>query len=168
MIRKRKFKRGKYLPDNPKKYIGPYPIVYRSSWELKMNQYFDRNPLVLKWASEPFAIPYRLPDGTTHRYFPDYYIELRTSETIKKLVIEVKPLKETRKPRKSRDKKDSTKLYEERAFQKNTAKWKFCRIFCKKRGYEFTIFTEREIFPEKYKAKKSRNMSKRSPKRKKR
>ena len=46
----------------------PTNIIYRSSWELRVMNYFDRNPNILQWASEEFSIPYRSPiDGGRHR-----------------------------------------------------------------------------------------------------
>ena len=57
MLRKFTYK-GRYTPENPKKYIGdPSKIVYRSSWERRFMIYCDRNPLILSWASEELAIP---------------------------------------------------------------------------------------------------------------
>lgn len=118
-----------------------------------MAEYFDRNTHVLSWASEPFGIPYRLPGGDIHRYFPDYYVKLKTTNGIRELVIEVKPIRETKKPRKSREKKLTTEKYENETYVKNQCKWKYAQIFCQKRGYEFAVLTEKEIFPAKYKRK---------------
>ena len=35
---------GQYKPINPEKYVGTYPIVFRSSWEHKVMVLFDTNP----------------------------------------------------------------------------------------------------------------------------
>ena len=63
--------------------------------------YCDRNDRILEWGSEEFFIPYRSPlDGKIHRYFPDFYVKVKTKQnTIKKWVVEVKPKAQTRPPR---------------------------------------------------------------------
>ena len=56
--RTQKYK-GKFIPTNPKKYIGDSNnIIYRSMWERRCMKYFDNNPGVLQWSSEEIAIPY--------------------------------------------------------------------------------------------------------------
>ena len=52
---------GTYTPIHRNKYKGNKKIVWRSSWELKFMKYCDRNPNVIEWSSEPFAIRYYLP-----------------------------------------------------------------------------------------------------------
>ena len=147
-----RYRKLHYQPNNPKKYIGHYPIECRSSWEIKMAQYLDLNPNVISWASEPFFIPYKFPlDENIHRYFPDYYIKMKTEKGIKELVVEVKPIKETKKPVNSRNKKTKTAKYENEVYIKNQYKWKYASEFCKTRGYEFIIFTEKDLFPNKFK-----------------
>ena len=94
--------RGRYIPTYPKKYKGdPSNIIYRSLWERKFMVYCDRNDRILEWGSEEFFIPYRSPlDGKIHRYFPDFYVKVKTKQnTIKKWVVEVKPKAQTRPPR---------------------------------------------------------------------
>jgi len=149
-----RYKKTKYVPTNIKKYVGSFPIICRSSWETKMAKYLDLNPNVLAWASEPFAIPYKMPDGSIHNYYPDYYIKMKVSTgEIKELVVEVKPSRETKKPRNNREKKVSTKLYESQMYIKNQQKWAYAKEYCKPRKYEFVILTERDIFPAKRKVK---------------
>ena len=80
-----------------------------------------------------------------HRYFPDFYLKVKEQNgTIKKYVIEVKPLKQTVEPQppKRRTKKY---LYEAMEYAKNQAKWKAAREFCEDRRYEFKIITEKEL-----------------------
>ena len=139
--------RGRYIPTYPKKYKGdPSNIIYRSLWERKFMVYCDRNNRILEWGSEEFFIPYRSPlDGKVHRYFPDFYVKVRTKQnTIKKWVVEVKPKAQTRPPRTPRRK---TKKYitEVRNYAINDAKWKNAIEFCKDRNMEFIIITEDEL-----------------------
>ena len=139
--------RGRYIPTYPKKYKGdPSNIIYRSLWERKFMVYCDRNDRILEWGSEEFFIPYRSPlDGKIHRYFPDFYVKVKTKQnTIKKWVVEVKPKAQTRPPRTPKRK---TKKYitEVRNYAINDAKWKNAIEYCKDRNMEFIIITEDEI-----------------------
>ena len=139
--------RGRYIPTYPKKYKGdPSNIIYRSLWERKFMVYCDRNEKILEWGSEEFFIPYRSPlDGKIHRYFPDFYVKVRTNQnTIKKWVVEVKPKAQTRPPRTPKRK---TKKYitEVRNWAINDAKWKNAIEFCNDRNMEFIIITEDEL-----------------------
>ena len=139
--------RGRYIPTYPKKYKGdPSNIIYRSLWERKFMVYCDRNDRILEWGSEEFFIPYRSPlDGKIHRYFPDFYVQVKTKQnTIKKWVVEVKPKAQTRPPRTPKRK---TKKYitEVRNYAINDAKWKNAIEYCKDRNMEFIIITEDEL-----------------------
>ena len=103
--------KGKYYPSFPRKYKGdPTNIVYRSLWERKFMVYCDKNQNILEWASEEIAIPYRSPiDNRVHRYFPDFYMKVKeTNGKIKNYVIEVKPAKQTKPPKKNQ--KDKQKV----------------------------------------------------------
>ena len=139
--------KGKYYPSFPRKYKGdPTNIIYRSLWERKFMVYCDKNQNILEWASEEIAIPYRSPiDNRVHRYFPDFYMKLKeTNGRIKNYVIEVKPLKQTTKPKKP---KRQTKGYIREAFEyaRNQAKWKAAREYCADRMWEFKVITEKEL-----------------------
>ena len=94
--------RGKYTPKNPEKYRGdPKNIVYRSTWECRVMNWLDNNESILQWGSEEFFIPYRSPvDGKIHRYFPDFYVKVKQKDdTIKEMVLEVKPHRQTQPPK---------------------------------------------------------------------
>ena len=139
--------RGKYKPRCPYKYKGyPTNIIYRSLWELKFMRYCDSNTNILEWGSEEIALPYRSPvDNKVHRYFPDFYIKVReNSGKIKRMIIEVKPLKQTMKPKKP---KRQTKgyIYEVYEYAKNHAKWEAATEFCDDRKWEFKVLTEKEL-----------------------
>jgi len=139
--------KGKYRPSHPKKYKGdPTGIVFRSLWERKFMVYCDNNQNVLEWASEEIALPYKSPvDNKFHRYFPDFYMKVKENNgTIKKYIIEVKPLKQCSPPKKP---KRQTKgyLYEAYEYAKNQAKWQAATSFCKDRQWEFKVITEKEL-----------------------
>ena len=139
--------KGKYYPSFPRKYKGdPTNIIYRSLWERKFMVYCDKNQNILEWASEEIAIPYRSPiDNRVHRYFPDFYMKVKeTKGKIKNYVIEVKPAKQTKPPKKP---KRQTKGYIREAYEyaRNQAKWKMAKEFCADRQWEFKAVTEKEL-----------------------
>ena len=139
--------RGKYYPSFPRKYKGdPTNIIYRSPWERKFMLYCDRNAKILEWGSEEIALPYISPhDSRVHRYFPDFYIKVQENTgKVKRYLIEVKPLKQTTKPKKP---KRQTKGYIREAFEyaRNQAKWKAAREYCADRMWEFKVITEKEL-----------------------
>ena len=138
--------RGIYKPENPKKYLGnPTQIVYRSLWERKFFRYCDTNTKVLKWASEEISIPYYNPaKKRMAKYYPDVYMEyIDANGKKKKVLIEIKPAKETKPPVYKRRTKNV--LIAEAMFQQNTAKWAAARDFCLDQGWEFKIMTEKEL-----------------------
>ena len=138
--------RGVYKPENPKKYLGnPNQIVYRSLWERKLMRYCDTNTKVIKWASEEIAIKYYNPvKKRPAKYYPDFYMEyIDTNNKRKKVLIEVKPLKETKPPQYKR--RTKSVLIAEAMFEQNTAKWAAAREFCLDNGWEFRIMTEKEL-----------------------
>lgn len=145
---------GKFKPKNPGKYKGdPTNIIYRSGWELKLFNYLDSHPNVLKWASEEFFIPYVSPiDGKWHRYFPDVYVEQINSEGKKQVIlIEVKPENQTTPPNPAnkltaKGNLSRRYLYEVKTWGVNEAKWKAARDFCLDRGWTFQILTEKQLF----------------------
>lgn len=139
--------KGKYSPSYPQKYKGdPTNIIYRSLWERKFMKYCDLNENILEWGSEEIALPYVSPiDNRVHRYFPDFYIKVREQNgQIKKYIIEIKPVKQTKEPEK---KKKITKgyVYEVVEYAKNQAKWQAAKEFCDDRQWEFKILTENEL-----------------------
>jgi hypothetical protein len=142
----RNFVQGIFKPKNPNKYIGSTP-VYRSMMELKAFRYLDNNPNVLSWSSESVVIPYISPaDGKMHRYFVDLVAKLKSKDgTIKKLLIEVKPEKQTLPPVDTGRKKQSTLIYERYQFAINSAKWQAAKSWCEQKGFTFIILNEKHL-----------------------
>jgi hypothetical protein len=139
--------RGKYQPSFPRKYKGNSSnIIYRSLWERKFMKYCDLNENILEWASEEIALPYRSPlDNKIHRYFPDFYIKVKESSgVVKKMLIEVKPKKQTVQP-KPQNIKTKGYIYEAREYVRNQAKWKAAKNFCEDHQWEFKVITEDEL-----------------------
>lgn len=147
-LNKGKYKQGFYYPKNPKKYKGdPSNVVFRSSWEKKLFIWLDTNEYVVEWGSEEIVVPYISPvDSKPHRYFVDVYAEIRSSSgKTTTYLIEVKPYAQTMQPQ---IKKNVTKRYinEVCTWGVNEAKWKAAREYCRQRGWEFKILTEKELF----------------------
>ena len=136
--------KGKYNPINPNKYQGNLSnVTYRSMWERRFMKYCDLNPNVLLWSSEELVIPYFSPvDRKMHRYYPDFLIKLNRKDGTKKtMVIEIKPKRETKAPKK-KSRITPRYLNEMKTWSVNEAKWKYANEFCKDKNWEFKILTE--------------------------
>jgi hypothetical protein len=141
------YTQGIFTIKNKEKYKGKLPCIYRSSLELKVMRWFDNNPNVVTWGSESVIIPYMSPiDGRMHRYFVDFVAALKESNgNIKKLLIEIKPYKQTIKPEATKNKKVKTMIYEQTQYVVNQAKWQAVQAWGKSKGYDFLILTEKNI-----------------------
>lgn len=110
-------------------------IIYRSSYEYKFIMWLENSNNVKYWGSECFSIPYFYIDGTTHRYYPDYFVEMMNGD---KYVIEIKPKNQTQQPL-------NENCWAWKEYQKNLCKWRAAKEFCEKKGYQFKILTENTI-----------------------
>tara|TARA_B100000131_G_scaffold197116_1_gene189442 strand:- start:18 stop:458 length:441 start_codon:yes stop_codon:yes gene_type:complete len=140
--------KGKFRPKRPKKYKGdPTQIIYRSLWEKKFMEYCDLTENISQWQSEEFWIPYKSPlDNKIHRYFPDFFIKYRDAlGKTRNVVIEVKPAKQLKMPKKNPKKRTKAWAYEVQTYVVNQAKWKAAESYCADRKYEFRIMTEKEL-----------------------
>jgi len=146
--------KGSYILQNSEKYIGVTPILYRSSWEFAFCRFCDLNKNVVKWSCESLEIPYQITNSNhqieTHRYYPDFYVEMVTGEQDRydRLVIEIKPKHETEYPKPQ--KKQSLKMLENyeyalMTYKKNLHKWAFTKDWCERRGLKYVIITEEDL-----------------------
>lgn len=143
--RDRNYKQGYYYPINKDKLLGKHGYaIYRSALELKYYRILDNNPNVVKWGSEEIVVPYKF-ENTWHRYYIDLVVFLKMGNEIKKLLIELKPYKQTQPPKNSNRKKRQTYLYECKMWAMNQAKWESAKKFAIKSGCEFRILTEKEV-----------------------
>lgn len=136
-------KQGTFDNYNPKKYVGAYPIIYRSSWELKFMRTVEFNPAVKSWTSESVCVPYIMQERCKktgkmltkrHNYYPDFLVILHDGT---KFLVEVKPKNQSPTSEMSMEKiKGSPVLY------KNFMKWLSAIAFCKSNGYKFIVVTE--------------------------
>lgn len=141
--------KGKYRPQNPKKYKGdPANIVYRSLWEQKFMRYCDLNENVNQWQSEEFFIPYRSPlDNKFHRYFPDFFLKYTDKNGNKRtMVVEIKPKKEVEMPEQNPTRRTKSWAYRVQTWVVNQAKWEAAKEYCADRNYEFKIMTEDDLY----------------------
>ena len=140
-----KYHQGKFKAKHPDKYAGDASnIIFRSSWEMKFMKWCDSNANVVKWSSEETIIPYICgTDNRPHRYFVDFKIQVQSKDgTLKTYLVEVKPSKEVLPPTTKNKKRY---LIEAHTFIKNQSKWKYAKEYCKDRGWEFKIITEKEL-----------------------
>ena len=161
-----KYHGGNYVPRNKDKVIklnAEGGLYYRSSWEKKIMHWLDNNNTITKWGAECMRIPYQMThfdNGDTkikeHSYFPDFYYEMRLSDnTIKQVVVEVKPMKEFQMVQDLNEgklnvpensmKKLKNFEYDLKMAYKNKQKWETMINWCNKKGYDFIIITEQHL-----------------------
>lgn len=144
--KKSPYKQGYYTPIFPKKYCGRLPIIYRSGWEYKVCKFLDESDCVVRWGSECIRIPYfSMLDEKQHEYFPDFYFEYVNGNTIRKIIVEVKPKKDLMPPEKPKRETPKILMNYQRAAQtyiKNMEKAKACRAYCDLHNMEYKFVTE--------------------------
>lgn len=143
----RKYKQGIFRPQNPEKYKGSLPIIYRSSLELKYFRFFDGNNAVLTWSSESIIVPYNNPlTGRVHRYFVDNSVSMRDkSGNIVKYLIEIKPHSKLLPPSSSAKRSQKNTIMLQKEYAQNKAKWDAASQWSAKHGYQFLILTEKHM-----------------------
>lgn len=140
--------KGVFRARNPHKYKGdPTKIIYRSRWELMVMQKLDGHPDVVEWSSEEIIVRYRSPvDGKVHRYFPDFWVKKKDKNGNYTCdIIEVKPFNQTRPPTVMEGKPTRRYLNEVMTWGINSSKWHAARDYCKDKGWNFVIITEKEL-----------------------
>ena len=148
------FLQGIYEVKNKNKYLGPKNPRYMSSYELQTFQFLDYHPEILKWGSEIIIIDYFSPVdlgpggkmGKMRRYMVDLYVEYIKNGELSKELIEIKPLKDLKIPKKTGRKKKETYLREVYTYNVNKAKWAAAKKYAEARGWKFKFLTENQIF----------------------
>ena len=138
---------GRYSPKNTNKYLGdPTNVWYRSLWERRVMVHLDENPSVIKWSNEEIIIPYLSPvDNRWHRYFPDFFVEVKNKiGQVESMILEVKPKSQSVPPQK---KSKITRKYinEVMTWGVNEAKWKAATEYCKNKKWTFKVITEEDL-----------------------
>jgi len=144
------FNQGYFKPNNPSKYAGPTPIIYRSSWERKFMMWCDKNKKVSMWSSEPVEITYwSRQDSTSRKYYPDFYFKaIQPDNSTKEYLVEIKPKQQIQKPEPPKvNSKKALKSYKFLAEQyvKNMDKYNAAKEFCNQRNWNFIVLTEETI-----------------------
>ncbi len=140
----RKHKITEFTPKNPGKYSGIIPLKLRSSWEVHLADWFDRNDDVISWAYEPEGIKIPYPDpitGTQKIYIPDFFMSFvdRANSEEKSIMIEVKPSHEA-SAESARNDQDRLLV------ARNMAKWASASWWCQRHGVDFRVMTEGNLF----------------------
>ena len=136
--------KGKYKIKNRDKYLGdPTGVIYRSGWELAVMNWADSSPSVKSWSSEEVIIPYICEtDKRPHRYFMDFMVKYKDGRTV---LIEVKPHKETIKPKTGQGRPRRQVLSETLTYIKNISKWTAPEKYVADRGWHFEIWDEHKL-----------------------
>lgn len=138
--RDKRFIQGYYKPKCPEKYIGKTVPIYRSGIELKFFKFCDDNVNVIKWSSENITIPYwDIVTKKNRTYYVDNFVEIQEGSIIKKYLIEIKDIKETKAPDPKKKKRKATLLYESCVWLTNNCKWKAANTFCSEHSMEFLL-----------------------------
>jgi len=140
--------KGRFFPANPGKYKGnANNIVWRSNWELTFMNYCDNHSDVIEWSSEELQIPYYFQgDGKWHRYFPDFWMRVKSKVGVEEWIVEVKPKAQTQHPQTKKFKNPKTQLKETIEYTRNQAKWAAATKFCATRKWKFVILTEQDLY----------------------
>jgi hypothetical protein len=144
------FNQGYFVPTNANKYIGPSPVIYRSSWERKFMMWCDNNEKVLLWSSEPVEIEYiSRQDNRTHKYYPDFYMKvIQEDGNLREFLVEIKPKQQLIKPeppKKASKKALSSYQFLAEQYIKNMDKYTYAKAYCANRSWRFIVLTEDSI-----------------------
>lgn len=141
------YQQGRFEPINPEKYIGNTPILYLSSWEYRLFIRLDQNPSVIRWSANTVKIPYVFcGDHRSHTYLIDAYVEMKSGEGIRKILIEIKPDQQCYKPEPPKiNSAKALKNYREKCldFVKNQNKWQTAWHYARANGMLFYVLTEK-------------------------
>jgi hypothetical protein len=112
-------------------------------------KYLDESSHILAWNSEEIVIPYKSPiDNQVHRYFVDFMVKVKDKDgNIRTMLWEVKPHKQSIPP-KIQKRKTHKYITEVATYAVNDAKWEAAKDFCKRKGWEFIVLTEKDLFGE--------------------
>lgn len=134
---------GRFIPKNPRKYLGdPTGVFWRSLWERRVMEYLDSNDSIIEWSSEEIVIPYLSPiDNRYHRYFPDFFVKTEVGT----FILEVKPHSQSIMPQ-TKQRPSKKYLNEVMTYGVNQAKWNAANKYCLDRGWKFKVITEKELF----------------------
>lgn len=136
-----KYTSGDFQKYNPRKYVGTFPIIYRSSYELRFMRQLEFNPLVESWNSENITIPYMMEEILKgklvlkrHNYHMDFQVFMKNGI---KYLCEVKPLAYVPL--------NNAQIRNSPEHRKNACKWRAAIHWCKINNHIFKIITETQL-----------------------
>lgn len=134
--------RGKFQLKNPDKYVGNHLPTYRSSWEWHFMTFCDKDPRIMKWASEAIKIPYKDPfTGRQTIYVPDFFIQYADKTgRVQVELIEVKPASQTLLEKAGKNRNNQLQ------WAKNQVKWRAAQAWCSRQGIKFRVLNENDLF----------------------
>jgi hypothetical protein len=140
------YNQGVFTPKNPTKYVGTYPIIFRSAWELTFMNTCDNHPNIQQWSSESIKIPYQHPlTGRWHQYIPDFFVIFVDKNGRKRgEILEIKPASQNPRNPVAVQKAKTRKAQE--ILLVNQAKWIAAEAWCKKQGIVFRIMTQEQLY----------------------
>jgi hypothetical protein len=141
---------GYYNPINRDKYVGPEPIIFRSSWERKFMIWCDKNERVIRWSSEPVEIMYWSSIQKKARtYNPDFYITVEQNDgSHAQMLVEVKPeshIKKPQPPKTNSHKAVENYKYLAEQYITNRDKYVAAQKYANDRGWKFVVMTENSL-----------------------
>lgn len=145
----RNYNQGTYEVKNRDKYVGSKDPRYLSGYELRVFEWCDRSPAVLKWGAEIVVVDYFNPvKNRKARYLVDVYLKyVNKAGDVKEELIEIKPMAQCSKPKMGRGKKaENTYIQESLTWATNEAKWAAADKYARERGWTFRLLTEASIF----------------------
>jgi len=101
-------------------------VKYMSSYELRFIELLEDDPDVITYISQPLGISYMRLDGSIHKYYPDFLVEYSDGSHA---LIEVKP-------------------YDLVDTELNKLKFAVGEAYAYKHGWNWSVITEYELWPE--------------------
>ena len=110
--------------------------------------YCDSHPGIVEWSSEEHPVPYYFQgDSRWHRYFPDFWVKVRTKTgVVEEWLVEIKPEAQTKHPTQRKFANAKAQLKETLEYAKNQAKWDAAGKYCASRKFKFVILTEKDLY----------------------
>lgn len=125
--------------------------IYRSSYEWIFMKWCESNDFVVSWSSEPFAIPYQMPNKTkSNNYWVDFTLTMSNGEI---WWVEIKPSKEVNdvesfKKLWMNENNTLSKEYillKHKTAATNYFKWIHAKAYAKLHNAKFKILTEKTL-----------------------